>query len=117
MPFSDKMNDFLNKGLAGSRDMLAKAGAQAQTWGEMGVLKLEILQLKNQAEKTSAQLGSAVYAAFVERSQSEISAEDPAFRPLLKRLSDLGSQIAEREDRYRRLGGSDSDIDGTQSGS
>ncbi|HUW39833.1 MAG TPA: hypothetical protein VMV90_02405 [Rectinemataceae bacterium] len=117
MAFSDKMNDFLSKGLAGSRDLLAKAGAQAQTWGEMGVLKLEILQLKSEAEKASARLGNAVYASFVERSAAHISAEEPEFKALLRKLSDLDSQIAEMEERYRRLGGSASDLDGAESGS
>ncbi|MGO8692908.1 MAG: hypothetical protein ACLQMF_04465 [Rectinemataceae bacterium] len=112
MNFSDRMNDFLNKGLASSRELLAKAGAQAQTWGEMGALKVEILQLKSQAEKASARLGNAVYAAFVERSEAQISAEEPEFRALLKEISELGSAIADREERYRRLGGSESDLDG-----
>jgi response regulator RpfG family c-di-GMP phosphodiesterase len=111
MAFSDKMNDFLNKGLAGSKELLAKAGAQAQTWSEMGVLKLEILQLKSQTEKESAQLGNAVYAAFVERSVAQISAEEPEFKRHLQRIRELSETIADREERYRRLGGSESDLD------
>ncbi|HTX71335.1 MAG TPA: hypothetical protein VMC79_00780 [Rectinemataceae bacterium] len=111
MTFSEKMNDLMNKGLAASREALAKAGAQAQTWGEMGVLKVEILQLRSQAEKVSAQLGAAVYTAFVERSIGEISAEAPEYKGYLKRLSELNASIAEKESRYRRLGGKDSDLE------
>jgi len=37
MAFSDTMRDMLTKGMAASRDVMAKASSQAQTWGEMGV--------------------------------------------------------------------------------
>ena len=39
MAFSDKMKDFFEKSFDSSKDFLNKAGAQAQVWSEMGMLK------------------------------------------------------------------------------
>jgi len=111
MTFAEKMNELMNKGLATSREVLSKAGAQAQTWGEMGKLKIEIIQLRSQAERVAAQLGAAVYTAFVERSAAQISAEEPEFKAHLKRLAEINATIDDREERFHRLGGSESDLD------
>ncbi len=115
MAFSDKMLDILNKGMAASRDMASKAVSQAQAWGEMGVLKVEILQLRSQAEKLTARLGAEVYAALAEKGQASVSADSPSIRDLLGRIADLGRLVDEKEAAYRRLGGKDADLDG-QSG-
>lgn len=116
MTFAEKMNEVVGKGLAASREALVKAGTQAQTWGEMGVVKVEIIQLRSQAERVAAQLGAAVYTAFVERSVAEISAEEPEFKPLLKHLADINAQIEEREERFRKLGGNERDLDKDEGG-
>lgn len=111
MTFSEKMQDFINKGIAASKDFAVKAGGQAQTWGEMGVLKIEIIQLRSQAEKTTAKLGAEVYAAFAEKGQKTLSAESPAVRDLILRIGEVEKLIDEKEEKYRRLGGKDSDLD------
>jgi len=111
MTFSDKMRDVFNKSLAASREALSKAGAQAQTWGEMGVLKVEIIQYRSQAEKLVAQLGTEVYEVLAEKGQKTISAESPAVRDLLARIRDTEKAIQEREERFQRLGGKEADLD------
>jgi hypothetical protein len=112
MAFSDKMRDMMNMGMAASRDIVSKAATQAQTWGEMGVLKVEVIQLRSQAEKLTAQLGAEVYAAFAERGEKSISAESGPLLELIGRISDLEKLIEEREAAFRKLGGKESDLNG-----
>jgi hypothetical protein len=111
MAFSDQLRDMVNKGMAASRDIVSKATAQAQTWGEMGVLKVEVVQLRSQAEKLTAQLGAEAYAAFAERKEPSLSADASAVRDLLGRIGDIQRKIEEKEAAFRKLGGKESDLD------
>jgi len=111
MTFSEKMRDMMNRGMAASRDAISKAGAQAQVWGEMGVLKIEIIQYRNLAEKLTTQLGAEVYAALAERGEPSLSIDSPKVRDLIARIRDNERAIAEREERFRKLGGKDSDLE------
>jgi hypothetical protein len=111
MEFSDTMRDMINKGLEASRDIVSKAAAQAQTWGEMGVLKVEVVQLRAQAEKLTARLGAETYAAFAERKESSLAADSPSVVELLGRISDIGRMVQDKETAFRRLGGKESDLD------
>jgi hypothetical protein len=111
MTFSEKMRDMMNKGMAASRDIVTKAASQAQTWGEMGVLRVEILQLRSQAEKLTAQLGAEAYAALAERKEPSLSADAPAVKDLIARISDLDKLVLDKEAGFRKLGGKDADLD------
>lgn len=111
MTFSEKMRDMVGKGMATSREAIAKAGAQAQVWGEMGVLKIEIIQYRNQAEKLTAQLGAEVYEAFAEKGEKTLSAESPVVRDLIAKIGDLERAVDERERRFRELGGKEADLE------
>jgi hypothetical protein len=111
MAFSDKMREMMNKGMAASRDIVSKASAQAQTWGEMGVLKVEVVQLRSQAEKLTAQLGAEVFAAFAERKETSLAADAPAVRDLIGRIADIGRIVEEKEAAFSKLGGKESDLD------
>ena len=111
MTYSEKIQELMSKGIAASKDILSKAGSQAQTWGEMGVLKVEIIQLRSQAEKLMAQLGAEAYATFVERGLPSLSANSPAVRALIDKIGELEKTIGEREGRYRKLGGDEADLD------
>ena len=111
MAFSDKMLDMVNKGMAASRDIVSKASSQAHTWGEMGVLKVEVIQLRAQAEQLTAQLGAEVYAAFAERKEQTISTDTPALRETIGRISDIDRLIEQKEAAFLKLGGKESDLD------
>lgn len=111
MTFSEKMQDLVNKGIAASKDFVSKAGEQAQVWGEMGALKVEIVQYQHQAEKLTASLGAEVYGAFVERGQKNLTADSPAIRELLSQIADLDKLITEKEARFKALGGKDADLE------
>ncbi len=110
MTYSEKIQDLMNKGIAASKEALAKASSQAQTWGEMGLLKVEVVQHRSQAEKLVAQLGAEAYAAFAERGEPSLAADAPKVKALLARITELEKTVAEREGRYRKLGGKESDL-------
>jgi hypothetical protein len=111
MTFSEKMQELMTKGIATSKEALAKAGAQAQVWGEMGALRFEIIQLRGQMEKLTAQLGAEAYAAFAERGQTSLEADSPSIKSLIARISELDGTVAAKEVRYKKLGGRDDDLD------
>jgi hypothetical protein len=111
MAFSDNLRDMVSKGMAASRDIMAKASSQAQAWGEMGVLKVEVVQLRSQAEQLTAQLGAEVYAAFAERGQKSLTPDSPAIRELIGRITDLSRTVTEKEAAFRKLGGKETDLD------
>jgi hypothetical protein len=111
MDFSEKMLGMLNKGMAVSKDIVSKAASQAHVWGEMGVLKVEVIQLRRQAEQLTAQLGAEVYAAFAERKEKSVASDSPALRELIGHISEIGRVIDGKEAAFRKLGGKESDLD------
>ncbi|HSV56481.1 MAG TPA: hypothetical protein VLH39_05165 [Magnetospirillaceae bacterium] len=111
MTFSEKLKQIVNSGLDTSRDIVSKAGGKAQQWGEMGVVRVEILQLRAQAEKLTARLGAEVYEVLVEKGQKTVSRETPAVREVLERISELETGISAKEAQFRKLGGKDEELD------
>ena len=111
MTFSERMQALINKGIEGSKDIAARARDQAQAWGEMGVLKIEILQLRSQAEKLVSRLGAHTYAELVERSKPSVSIEDPVTASILRSVREAEAAIADKEAAYRRIGGKDLDLE------
>jgi hypothetical protein len=112
MKFSERMQTLIGKGIAASKEVAARASEQAQTWGEMGVLRIEIIQLRSQEEKLTTKLGAEVYAEFVEESQSAVYADAPAIKNILVSIHETEKAIVEKEAAYRRLGGRESELEG-----
>ncbi len=110
MTFSEKIKNIVNTGLDTSKDILSKAGEKAQQWGEMGVLKVEIVQLRGQAEKMTARLGVEVYEVLVEKGQKTVSRETPAVRDILDKIAELEKNVEEKEIQFRKLGGKEEDL-------
>jgi hypothetical protein len=77
----------------------------------MGVLKVEVVQLRSQAEKLTAQLGAEAYAALAERKEPSLAADSPAVRELLGLIADIGRRVEEKEAAFKKLGGVESDLD------
>jgi hypothetical protein len=111
MTFSEKLKNIVNAGIDTSKDLLSKAGGKAQQWGEMGVLKVEIVQLRNQAEKQIERLGAEVYETLVDKGQKTVSRDTPAVREILEKIAELRQGVEEREVQFRKLGGKDEDLD------
>ena len=98
MDFMQKMQDGFNKGLAASRELLHKAKDKAQELGEKGVLKVEIMQLEDQASKLAGKLGVHVFEAFsdgrtsIEKTE-EISAIVAEIEAVKKSIEEKERQI------------------------
>jgi len=96
-----KLQDGLNKGLSVSRDLMLKAKDKAQDLGEKGVLKIEIMQLEEQAGKLVGKLGAHVFEAFGEGRKSLDRTEE--IDALIRDIEDVRRQIEEKE-RQLKLG-------------
>jgi len=112
MTFGEKMKGIIEKGFDASKDALSKAGSQAQTWGEMGKLQVEIMQLRAKAQKLTASLGAETFELLVEKGEPMIGAYTQGIAGLLDQIKTLEGEIDEKEAAFRKAGGKDSDLDG-----
>ncbi|TFG81708.1 MAG: hypothetical protein E4H20_09240 [Spirochaetales bacterium] len=110
MAFSDKIKAFVDQGLSTSKDILSKVGDKAQQWGELGVLKVEIIQLRSQAQKLTAKLGAEVYETLVEKGQHNVSRDSPAIKETLGQVEELETRINEKELLFKTKGGKEEDL-------
>ncbi len=110
MTFAEKMQDMINKGLAASKELAGKAGAKAKELGAKGILRIEILQLNSRIEKLTAKLGVEVYAAFVEKGQTNVSKDSPAVAKILAEIEEQRAAVERKENEYRQIGGKDDDL-------
>lgn len=97
MTFMDRVQETLNQGLKTSRDLFGKAKEKAKDLGEMGVLKFEIKQLENQAEKLMGQLGSKVYQILLADQESTIDGNTAGVKDLVAEIGEIEKQIDEKE--------------------
>jgi len=111
MTFSEHMKDFFEKSIDTSKDLLSKAGSQAQTWGEMGRLKFEILQLRARGQSITARLGAGVYELLVEKGEPMIGEYSEGIAPFIQQLKSIEREISEKESAFKLAGGVDSDLD------
>lgn len=104
------MKTIVDQGIKTSKDLVKQAGDKAQQWGEMGVLKLEIVQLRSQAEKLTARLGAEVFEVLVEKSQKTVNRDSPAVRETIERIIELQTQIETKEAAFKKAGGKEEDL-------
>jgi len=97
MNFMERIQDTLNKGLDSSKEMFARAREKAVDLGDKGVLKFEILQLENQAEKLVGKLGTVVYKSLTEGEDRTVSENTPEVKELLDEIQDVKRRVAEKE--------------------
>jgi hypothetical protein len=95
--FWDRMKNALEKGLEGSKEILTKVRDRTQDLGERGVLRLEILQLENQAEKLVGQLGARCYEALVTEQRELIDRDTEGVGELIAGIDGLREKIREKE--------------------
>lgn len=112
MAFSDNLKTFFEKSFESSKEFLNKAGSQAQVWGEMGRLKIEILQLRSKAQSLTSQLGAGVYELLVEKGEPMIGTYSEGIAPLIEQLKTIEREITEKESAFKLAGGKDADLDG-----
>src|SRR6056297_993075 len=97
MDFCDRMKNAMDKGLDGSKDLLGKAKDRAQDLGERGVLRFEIMQLENQAEKLIGKLGARAYEALVTESRPQIDRQTEGIAQLIGEIDEVRAKIREKE--------------------
>ncbi|MFW6312587.1 MAG: hypothetical protein ACOC2N_01720 [Spirochaetota bacterium] len=97
MDFWDRMRNAMDKGLEGSKDLFGKARDRAQDLGERGVLRLEIMQLENQAEKLIGKLGTRTYEALVTESRPQIDKQTDGIAGLISEIDEVRARIREKE--------------------
>lgn len=88
MDFLDQMRKTFNQGLNVSRDLLEKAADKAKELGDIGVLKFEIMQLENQAEKLLGQLGSFVYEQFAVQGHKSITEKNSELHEIIEQIEE-----------------------------
>lgn len=110
MNFSEKLKKFMENSVDASKEFLEKAADQAQVWGEMGKLKIEILQLRSKAQSLTTRLGTEVYTLLIEKNEPMIGASSPELEPIIRELEQLDKLIDEKEALYRARGGKESDL-------
>ncbi|HBK59117.1 MAG TPA: hypothetical protein DDZ37_07235 [Spirochaetaceae bacterium] len=111
MNFSEKLKKFMENSIDASKEFLEKTSDQAQTWTEMGKLRIEILQLRSKAQSLTAKLGTEVYSLLVEKDEPTIGPSTPEIEPIIRELKELDRIIDEKEALYRKKGGKDKDLD------
>lgn len=119
MDFWDRMKNAMDKGLEGSRDLFGRAKDRAQDLGERGVLRLEIMQLENQAEKLIAKLGTRTYEALVSEQRMQVDKDTEGVSELIEQIDDVRAKIREKEAALeiamRREAGDEESASGGQS--
>lgn len=103
MAFIERFEQSLQKGLDASKELFEKAKDKTKELGEFGVLKYEIRQLENQADRLLAKLGAETYRVFLEKSESVLQKDDEAIKPLLIELEDVKKRIQEKEQQVENL--------------
>jgi len=103
MAFMDRVQETLNQGLKTSRDLFGKAKEKAKDLGEIGVLKFEIKQLENQAEKLMGQLGSRVYQVLVAEQHNTVSHSTGGVKDLLTEIEQIEKRIDEKEKQLKQF--------------
>jgi hypothetical protein len=97
MDFWDRVKSAMDKGLEGSKELLSKAKDRTQELGERGVLRVEIMQLENQAEKLLGQLGTRAYEALVTEGHDSITTSTDGVSEVIAKIDDVRQQIGEKE--------------------
>lgn len=102
MDFLDRLQANMVKGLDASRDLFDRAREKAQDLSEMGVLRFEIRQLENQAEKLFGQLGSKTYELLHEREVKSITLKNGEIQPFITELERVKQVIEEKEEELKK---------------
>jgi hypothetical protein len=98
------MKGIFKKSALASKDLAGKAGRKVNDLGNMGLLKIESVELKAHVDGLMAKLGSEVYATLVGMDRATVSRDAHPIRDLLGEISKLQSRIEIKEKEYRAIG-------------
>lgn len=97
MDFWDRLKNTMEKGLDGSKELFGSLKERTQDLGERGVLRLEIMQLENQAEKLVGKLGARVYESLVSEGAASVDRTTAGVDELISKIDDVRQQIRLKE--------------------
>lgn len=103
MDFMDRLQKTINDGVETSKNLLRQARDKTLDLGDRGVLKFEIMQLENQAEKLMGRLGSTVYKAFTQDENVTITRNTPDVEKILEEIRSVHQRILEKENLLKKL--------------
>ncbi len=103
MDFKARMEDLIQKGISGTKELLGKAKEKAQDLSQKGILTFEIGQLERQAHTELSRLGTLAYDALVSRKQPAVYPEDLEVKKLLETVQNLKTRIEEKEEELKKL--------------
>ena len=98
----DEIKEYVNKGVAVSRQALDRAGKAVSKFGDESILKIEIQQLKSQIKKDKAELGELAYKAFAENGADSLLASDENVVKLLEDIKKAQEDIKTREEKLTK---------------
>jgi uncharacterized protein YlzI (FlbEa/FlbD family) len=104
MNFAERMQDIIDKSVAGTRDLAHKAGDKAKELAAKGVKKVEIMQLEGQAAKLIAKLGSEAFTTLSSGKQAVVSRETPSINEMVEKIEGLRAEIELKEKEYHAIG-------------
>jgi hypothetical protein len=97
MALDPKVKAYVDKGVEVSRDALTKAGSAVKDLSDKGVVRLELVQLKNQLKKAYENLGLLVFDALSVQKQQTLTADDALTAGYLTEIGRLCKEIEKRE--------------------
>jgi hypothetical protein len=103
MDFMQRLQETINEGLDTSRKVLQQARDRTLDLGDKGVLKFEILQLENQAEKLMSKLGTTVYKTFTEDENATINKNTPEVEQIINEITRIRERISEKEKLLKNI--------------
>ena len=103
MDFKKRMDEIIDKGIEGTKDLWGKAKEKARDLSQKGILTFEISQLERQAQTELAKLGTLVYDALASRKAPSINSEDPDVKKALDSLQGINAKIDAKEEELRKL--------------
>lgn len=110
MTFWESLKDFMDKSIDASGKALNELGEKTKELGQKGVIKFEIAQLRNQFKQQSDKLGLVVYELFTKEDKESVTRRNAAVVPLLEKMQELESLIAQKEEEYKRIGGKSEEL-------
>ena len=103
MDFWARMRETLDKGLETSRDLYSRAREKAQDLTDRGILRFEVNQLENEAEKLIAKLGSRTFEVLVREGQNTVSKKTAGIHELIDEIEAVPARVKEKEATLEKM--------------
>lgn len=103
MDFKKRMEEIIDKGVSGTKDLWDKAKEKAKDLSQKGILTFEVSQLEHQTHRELARMGALVYEALVSRKEPAVQADNPEMKKILETVQGLKARIEAKEEELQKL--------------